>query len=89
MAGPGAFGTLGVSAGFAIALVYPNRPVWILMGMVVLDILMEFDTFQRHGLGITALIGNDACWTQIARIRWSFGFRLCGDVGPSDYDKIH
>ena len=29
--------------------------------------LMEFDTFVRHKIPITAIIGNDACWTQIAR----------------------
>jgi acetolactate synthase-1/2/3 large subunit len=28
---------------------------------------MEIDTFARHGLGLVAVIGNDACWTQIAR----------------------
>ncbi|VDP18018.1 unnamed protein product [Onchocerca flexuosa] len=28
---------------------------------------MEFDTFSRHKLSVVALIGNDACWSQIAR----------------------
>lgn len=28
---------------------------------------MEFDTFVRHKTPVTAIIGNDACWTQIAR----------------------
>jgi len=28
---------------------------------------MEFDTFVRHKLPISAIIGNDACWSQIAR----------------------
>lgn len=28
---------------------------------------MEFDTFARHKIPITAIVGNDACWTQIAR----------------------
>lgn len=29
--------------------------------------LMEFDTFVRHKLPVIGIIGNDACWTQIAR----------------------
>jgi len=28
---------------------------------------MEFDTFVRHKLPVVGIIGNDACWTQIAR----------------------
>ena len=28
---------------------------------------MEFDTFVRHKLPVIGIIGNDACWTQIAR----------------------
>lgn len=89
---PGAYGTLGVGAGFAIAaaLVYPNRPVWILYGDGSAGYsLMEFDTFQRHGLGITALIGNDACWTQIARDQVEFLGSDCAVVlDSSDYNKI-
>lgn len=89
---PGAYGTLGVGAGFAIAaaLVYPERPVWILYGDGSAGYsLMEFDTFQRHGLGITALIGNDACWTQIARDQVEFlGSDCAVMLETSDYDKI-
>ena len=28
---------------------------------------MEFDTFIRHKIPVIAIIGNDACWSQIAR----------------------
>ena len=89
---PGAYGTLGVGAGFAIAaaLIYPKRPVWILYGDGSAGYsLMEFDTFQRHGLGITALIGNDACWTQIARDQVEFlGSDCAVMLESSDYDRI-
>ena len=67
---PGAFGTLGVGAGFALAakLVRPQADVWIVYGDGSLGFsLAEADTFTRHGLGIVALVGNDASWTQIAR----------------------
>lgn len=67
---PGVFGTLGVGAGFALGakLVYPDKDVWIIYGDGSAGYsLMEYDTFVRHQLPVIALIGNDACWTQIAR----------------------
>jgi acetolactate synthase-1/2/3 large subunit len=67
---PGAFGTLGVGAGFAIAakLVRPEAEVWLLYGDGAAGYgLIEQDTFVRHGLPIITVIGNDAGWTQIAR----------------------
>ena len=67
---PGAFGTLGVGAGFALgaALCQPGREVWIIFGDGACGYgLVEFDTFVRHGIAVIALVGNDAGWTQIAR----------------------
>lgn len=67
---PGAFGTLGVGAGFALGakLVHPEAEVWALFGDGALGYsLAEFDTFARHGIAIIAVVGNDAGWTQIAR----------------------
>jgi acetolactate synthase-like protein len=67
---PGVFGTLGVGAGFALAakLCRPETELWTLFGDGALGYsLMEFDTFVRHGIGLVAVVGNDACWSQIAR----------------------
>src|SRR6185369_9664105 len=67
---PGAFGTLGVGAGFALgaALARPDREVWIIYGDGACGYgLAEFDTFVRHGIPVIAVVGNDAGWTQIAR----------------------
>ncbi len=67
---PGAFGTLGVGAGFALgaALARPGSEVWIIFGDGACGYgLAEFDTFVRHGIPVIALVGNDAGWTQIAR----------------------
>ncbi len=67
---PGVFGTLGVGAGFAMGakLVRPDADVWLLYGDGAAGFsLMEFDTMARQGLGIIAVVGNDACWTQIER----------------------
>jgi acetolactate synthase-1/2/3 large subunit len=89
---PGAFGTLGVGAGFALAakLCYPEAEVWILYGDGAAGYsLAEMDTFARHGLPVIALVGNDAGWTQIAREQVDM---LGDDVGTvlahSDYDRV-
>ena len=67
---PGAFGTLGVGGGFALGakLCRPKADVWVIYGDGALGYsVAEFDTFTRHNVPIIALVGNDACWTQIAR----------------------
>jgi acetolactate synthase-1/2/3 large subunit len=88
---PGVFGTLGVGAGFALGakLVRPEAEVWILYGDGSVGYsLSEADTFARHGLGVIAVIGNDAAWTQIAREQVEV---LKDDVGVvlrhSDYHR--
>ena len=67
---PGAFGTLGVGAGFALgaALARPGSEVWIVFGDGACGYgLSEIDSFVRHGIPVIMLVGNDAGWTQIAR----------------------
>ena len=67
---PGAFGTLGVGGGFALGakLCRPEADVWVIYGDGALGFsVAEFDTFTRHNVPVIALVGNDACWTQIAR----------------------
>ncbi|PIE42773.1 MAG: acetolactate synthase [Gammaproteobacteria bacterium] len=67
---PGVFGTLGVGGGFALgaALHNPDSEVWLIYGDGSSAFsIAEFDTFARHGIGVIALIGNDARWNQIAR----------------------
>ena len=88
---PGPFGTLGVGGGFALAakLVRPSAEVWVLYGDGSLGYsLAEADTFARHGLGVIAVVGNDAGWTQIAREQVEV---LKDDVGtvlaPAAYER--
>ncbi|MFN3566420.1 MAG: thiamine pyrophosphate-dependent enzyme, partial [Burkholderiaceae bacterium] len=89
---PGAFGTLGVGAGFALgaALARPGAQVWIVFGDGACGwSLAEFDTFVRHGIAVIAVVGNDAGWTQIAREQ----VKLLGDdvgtvLARTDYDRV-
>lgn len=89
---PGAFGTLGVGAGFALGakLCRPDAEVWVLYGDGSAGYsIAEFDTFVRHGLPVIAVVGNDASWQQIARDQVVL---LDDDVGTvlarSDYHRV-
>jgi acetolactate synthase-like protein len=89
---PGLFGTLGVGAGFALGskLCRPDAEVWILYGDGSSAYsLAEFDTFARHGIPVIAVVGNDACWSQIAREQNEL---LKDDVGTvlrrTDYHRV-
>lgn len=67
---PGPFGTLGCGAGFALAakLLNPDKKVLAIMGDGAFGYAIpELDTLVRHKVPVYWLIGNDACWTQIAR----------------------
>ncbi len=67
---PGVFGTLGVGGGFAVgaSVLRPGEEVWLLWGDGSSAFsLAEIDTCVRHGLAPIAVVGNDACWAQIAR----------------------
>jgi len=89
---PGAFGTLGVGAGFALGakLVRPESEVWLIWGDGASGYgLAEFDTLVRHGVPVIAVVGNDASWSQIAREQVKL---LQDDVGTvlarSDYHRV-
>jgi acetolactate synthase-1/2/3 large subunit len=89
---PGAFGTLGVGAGFALgaAQARPGREVWIVFGDGACGwSLSEFDSFVRQRIPVIAVVGNDAGWTQIAREQVKM---LGDDVGTvlarSDYHRV-
>ncbi|KAE9416677.1 hypothetical protein Angca_002633 [Angiostrongylus cantonensis] len=89
---PGAFGTLGVGGGFALGakVVHPNRPVYILWGDGSSGYsIMEYDTFHRHKLPVIGIIGNDACWTQIAREQIPmFNSSVAVDLTRTHYHEI-
>jgi acetolactate synthase-1/2/3 large subunit len=89
---PGVFGTLGVGAGFALAakLIQPASEVWLIYGDGAAGFsLQEFDTFVRHKVPLIAVVGNDACWTQIARDQLAvFGDDVATVLRRSDYHRV-
>ncbi|XP_042906258.1 2-hydroxyacyl-CoA lyase 2 isoform X2 [Parasteatoda tepidariorum] len=89
---PGAFGTLGVGAGFALGAkaCNPDSNVVILYGDGSCGYsIVEYDTFARHKLPIAAIVGNDACWTQIAREQVPrFKSDVACNLSYTDYHKV-
>jgi len=90
---PGAYGTLGVGGGFALAaaLHFPEKEIWIIWGDGSAGYsIAEFDTYARHGCNnVIALVGNDACWTQIEREQTPmFGKSTATMLAYRDYDQI-
>lgn len=88
---PGAFGTLGVGAGFALGakLCRPDADVIVVFGDGSLGYsLAEFDSMVRHKLPVMAVVGNDACWTQIAREQLPMlGSDVSCHLAFTNYDK--
>ena len=89
---PGAYGTLGVGGGFALAagLLHPEKEIWIVWGDGSAGYsIAEFDTYARHGVPVIALVGNDACWTQIEREQTPmFGASTATMLAYRAYDEI-
>ncbi len=89
---PGVFGTLGVGGGFALGAkaARPSAEVWLLYGDGSAAFsIAEFDTCVRRGMPVLAVVGNDACWSQIARDQVEI---LGDDVGTTlratDYHRV-
>ncbi len=67
---PGPLGTLGVGPGYAMAakLARPDSDVVLVYGDGSVGFNgFEFEAMARQGIKVTAVVGNDACWTQIYR----------------------
>ncbi|KAM4704091.1 2-hydroxyacyl-CoA lyase 2 [Rhinophrynus dorsalis] len=89
---PGAFGTLGVGGGFALGakLCRPDSEVWIVFGDGSLGYsIVEFDTYTRHKTPVIALVGNDACWSQISREQVPMlGSNVACSLSYNDYHVV-
>eukprot|EP01132_Coremiostelium_polycephalum_P000853 gene853-1063_t len=89
---PGAFGTLGCAAGFALGakLCKPDHQVWIVFGDGACGYsIPEYDTFVRHKISVGAIVGNDACWMQIMREQVdSLKSEVGCNLAYTDYDQV-
>jgi thiamine pyrophosphate-dependent acetolactate synthase large subunit-like protein len=89
---PGAFGTLGVGGGFALGAgcANPGTELWIIWGDGACGFsIAEFDTLVRHKIPVIAVVGNDACWTQIVRDQVPLlGKATAGMLTYADYHLV-
>eukprot|EP00128_Syssomonas_multiformis_P006260 Colp12_sorted_trinity150504_noHs@29751 len=89
---PGAFGTLGVGSGFAMGakLMRPDHEVWVIFGDGALGFsIAEFDTFARFKIGLIAVVGNDAGWTQMIRDQERLlNSAVACRLAPTDYHTV-
>ncbi|MCA9539144.1 MAG: acetolactate synthase [Myxococcales bacterium] len=91
---PGPLGTLGVGPGFAMAakLARPECDVVLVYGDGSVGFNgFEFEAMVRQGIKVTAVVGNDACWTQIYRGQVEmFGEKrvVATKLAYTRYDKV-
>ena len=85
-------GMLGTALPTALAakLAHPERRVVMLTGDGGFGFNgMEFDTAVRHGLNITAILGNDSAWGIDRQIQLGvYGKPVATDLLPTRYDEV-
>lgn len=82
----------GVGGGFAIGAASSFKgELWLIWGDGACGFsIAEFDTFVRHKIPVIAVVGNDACWTQIVRdqVRFLDGKTTGGMLTYADYHLV-
>lgn len=89
---PGPLGCLGVGSPFAIAakLLAPGRPVCVIQGDGAFGLNgMDYETAVRFKLPMVVVVGNDACWGQIAVPQKAmYGEAVATRLAPTRYDRV-
>jgi acetolactate synthase-1/2/3 large subunit len=90
---PGPYGCLGMGPGYALAaaLAHPDRQVVLLLGDGAIGFsLGDFDTLVRHGVRVTAIVGNNGIWgLEKHPMQMLFGYDVVADLRPGTrYDEV-
>jgi acetolactate synthase-1/2/3 large subunit len=91
--GPGPYGCLGAGTGYALAaaLAHPERQVVVLYGDGAVGFTLgDFDTLIRHGVNVTAVIGNNGIWgLEKHPMQMIFGYDVVAELRPGTrYDQV-
>ena len=91
--GPGPYGCLGAGTGYALAaaLAHPDRQVVVLYGDGAVGFTLgDFDTLIRHGVNVTAVIGNNGIWgLEKHPMQMIFGYDVVAELRPGTrYDSV-
>jgi acetolactate synthase-1/2/3 large subunit len=90
---PGPYGCLGVGPGYALAagLAHPDRQIVLLLGDGAAGFsLGDFDSLVRHGVNVTAIVGNNGIWgLEKHPMRMLFGYDVVAELRPGTrYDRV-
>jgi acetolactate synthase-1/2/3 large subunit len=90
---PGPYGCLGMGPGYALAaaLARPGRQVVLLLGDGATGFALgDFDTLVRHGVNVTAIIGNNGIWgLEKHPMQMLFGYDVVAELRPGTrYDLV-
>ena len=91
--GPGPYGCLGTGAGYALgaALAHPDRQVVVCFGDGAIGFTLgDLDTLVRHGVNVTAVIGNNGIWgLEKHPMQMIFGYDVVAELRPGTrYDQV-
>jgi acetolactate synthase I/II/III large subunit len=90
---PGPYGCLGMGPGYALAagIAHPDRPVVLLLGDGAIGFALgDFETLVRHGVNVTAIVGNNGIWgLEKHPMQALFGYDVVAELSPGiRYDKV-
>jgi acetolactate synthase-1/2/3 large subunit len=90
---PGPYGCLGMGPGYALAagVAVPDRQCVLLLGDGAIGFALgDFETLVRHGVNVTAVVGNNGIWgLEKHPMRMLFGYDVVADLAPGiRYDKV-
>jgi acetolactate synthase-1/2/3 large subunit len=91
--GPGPYGCLGSGTGYALAaaLAYPERQVVVCYGDGAIGFTLgDLDTLVRHGVNVTAVVGNNGIWgLEKHPMQMIFGYDVVAELRPGTrYDQV-
>ncbi|HEY5077413.1 MAG TPA: thiamine pyrophosphate-dependent enzyme, partial [Acidimicrobiia bacterium] len=90
---PGPYGCLGMGPGYALAagVAHPGRQVVLLLGDGAIGFALgDFETLVRHGVNVTAIVGNNGIWgLEKHPMQALFGYDVVAELSPGiRYDKV-
>jgi acetolactate synthase-1/2/3 large subunit len=91
--GPGPYGCLGSGTGYALAaaLAHPDRQVVVCYGDGAIGFTLgDLDTLVRHGVNVTAIVGNNGIWgLEKHPMQMIFGYDVVAELRPGTrYDRV-
>ena len=90
---PGPYGCLGMGPGYALGagVAHPQRQIVLLLGDGAIGFALgDFETLVRHGVNVTAIVGNNGIWgLEKHPMQALFGYDVVAELSPGiRYDKV-